>query len=222
MVSSFLGIRELIDESCSFIADHLEFDNAVSVWQLSNAMGLDDLKQTVRSYLSSRFLKYAVSSQFADVPIDLLEEILAADDFAIENKGEIRNVIKQWAKHSPDRPQIVESLLQIVEDKKMPEIDYSPLWKTETERIWLSKYQLNTEYLHKNCGYLRQGHALTGEWFNKLERVYKGDGFWEEMKDRAINKTLRQKELDVRLVVECLNENTEKARSLIREGCVQE
>ena len=72
---------------------------------------------------AERFMNYdtfAASSDFLQIPLQLLINILSSDQFNVKNEEEVVKFVKCWVEHIPGRERHIPELLDVIRLDQLP------------------------------------------------------------------------------------------------------
>jgi len=117
-IATLLGVEEIINVCSEFMSKHLTEQNVVQVWLL--AQNINCTKLMIEAERFMNYDTFAASSDFLQIPLQLLINILSSDQFNVKNEDEVVKFVKCWVEHIPGRERHIPELLDVIRLDQLP------------------------------------------------------------------------------------------------------
>ena len=117
-IATLLGVEEIINVCSEFMSKHLTEQNVVQVWLLAQNINCTKLMKEAELFMN--YDAFTASSDFLQIPLQLLINILGSDQFNVKTEDEVVKFVKQWVDHMPQREQYIPQLLNVIRLEQLP------------------------------------------------------------------------------------------------------
>ena len=100
------------------MSKHLTEQNVVQVWLLAQNINCTKLMKEAELFMN--YDAFTASSDFLQIPLQLLINILGSDQFNVKTEDEVVKFVKQWVDHMPQREQYIPQLLNVIRLEQLP------------------------------------------------------------------------------------------------------
>ena len=117
-IATLLGVEEIINVCSEFMSQHLTEQNVVQVWLLAQNINCTKLMSEAECFMN--YDTFAASSDFLQIPLQLLINILSSDQFNVKNEEEVVKFVRCWVEHEKKREAHISALLDVIRLDQLP------------------------------------------------------------------------------------------------------
>ena len=122
-IADYLLLTDLKDELCKYLSLNMTVDHCLLSKQFAEMYGCKSLYEYSDRFLKTRFYQLSQTTSFCELSLAKLEDILASDDLAANEKEILHSIVK-WVNFSPEtRKEFLNPLLQHIRLDSISEED---------------------------------------------------------------------------------------------------
>ncbi|XP_077580533.1 kelch-like protein 10 [Stigmatopora nigra] len=95
------NLTGIVQTCCTFLTKQLCPDNCIGIWQLTRKCHTPDLQRNAYHYILYHFEDVASSSEFQQLSVEELCDILERDDLLVKKENTVYEAVVQWISHVP-------------------------------------------------------------------------------------------------------------------------
>ncbi|XP_033742272.1 kelch-like protein 30 [Pecten maximus] len=131
-------IKLVIDLCCELMDDLLNDDNCLAILSLTHTFALEELFQKAKRHCLWYFSEIVPTSNFVDIDVDLLYEILLDRKLVVNSEMKVYDAIEKWVSHNiSERKMHLEELFPLIRKEAFTEEEISML----RQKTMLQDYQ---------------------------------------------------------------------------------
>lgn len=110
-VADMYEIRPLLSFVFGVICSEVTAATAVDILRRARARRCDSVEEAVRSYMCCAFDEFGRTEDFLQLPLDVVEALLASDELEVEHEAAVARALVRWVSACPSRHEHLDALL---------------------------------------------------------------------------------------------------------------